>query len=237
MDLTQRQKKILNIIVEEYINSALPVSSQLLEKKFDFGVCPATIRTDMQKLSDKGYVQQPYTSAGRVPTDKGYRFFVDELLSQNSHNYDSSFLEEIKTMEENIQDSIRFAQNLMKKISEATSSLTISYFSEGEVFFKEGWGEIIREPEFEDSKFFSKFVDMVENLEENINDLKNETNPQSYIGKESPFPKARDFSVIVSRCLFPKNEKGVIAILGPKRMDYDRNISLLNSLTRLMENL
>ncbi len=80
MTITERQEKILNKVLQEYIKSAQPVSSQLLEKKYDFGISPATIRIEMQKLTDKGFLYQPHTSAGRVPTDKGYRLFVDKLF-------------------------------------------------------------------------------------------------------------------------------------------------------------
>ena len=79
MKITDRQKGILNTLVEEYISSAEPVSSKELQKKHDFGVSPATIRNEMQRLMDAGFISQPHTSAGRVPTDKGYRFYVDNL--------------------------------------------------------------------------------------------------------------------------------------------------------------
>ena len=92
MEPVKRQKEILNSVIEEYINSAQPVSSQLLEKKYDFGICPATIRIEMQKLTDKGFLCQPHTSAGRVPTDKGYRFFVDNLLEKEFENFEKEDL-------------------------------------------------------------------------------------------------------------------------------------------------
>src|SRR3990167_8071237 len=80
MRISERQNLILNKAIEEYILSAQPVSSSLLEKKYDFGISPAMIRIEMQKLTEGGFLLQPHTSAGRVPTDKGYRLFVDELL-------------------------------------------------------------------------------------------------------------------------------------------------------------
>ena len=77
MNLTLRQADILDSVISEYIRLAEPISSQHLEKRYDFGVSPATIRNELQALSEKGYLAQPHTSAGRMPTDKGYRFFVD----------------------------------------------------------------------------------------------------------------------------------------------------------------
>jgi len=84
MELSARQKNILDIVVRDYIELARPVSSQYLENRYDFGICPATIRNEMQKLTDLGYLSQPHTSAGRVPTDKGYRLFVDSLMEKPS---------------------------------------------------------------------------------------------------------------------------------------------------------
>ncbi|MBA4320031.1 MAG: heat-inducible transcriptional repressor HrcA, partial [Flavobacterium sp.] len=78
--LTERQTEILNRLIQEYIYSAKPVSSQLLEKKHNFGICPAMLRIEMQKLTEQEFLFQPHTSAGRTPTDKGYRFFVDKLF-------------------------------------------------------------------------------------------------------------------------------------------------------------
>src|SRR3989338_426955 len=77
--LKDRQKSILNAVIEDYIETAKPVASADLVKKFRFGVSPATVRNEMLTLGDLGYLEQPHTSAGRVPTDKGYRFFVDNL--------------------------------------------------------------------------------------------------------------------------------------------------------------
>jgi len=85
MTITARQKAILKAVVKEYVRSAKPVASQQLEDKYDFGIKPASIRIEMQKLTDEGFLNQPHTSAGRTPTDKGYRLFVNELL--NSHHY------------------------------------------------------------------------------------------------------------------------------------------------------
>ncbi|MDD4662220.1 MAG: heat-inducible transcription repressor HrcA, partial [Candidatus Pacebacteria bacterium] len=77
--ITDRQKKILNVIIEEYINSAEPVSSQILAHKFGFDLCSATMRIEMKNLTDLGFLEKPYISSGRIPTDKAYRIFVDSF--------------------------------------------------------------------------------------------------------------------------------------------------------------
>ena len=77
--LKERQKSILNAAIREYIHTARPVASRDLVRKFQLGVSPATVRNEMLSLNELGYLEQPHTSAGRIPTDQGYRFFVDNL--------------------------------------------------------------------------------------------------------------------------------------------------------------
>lgn len=234
MGITDRQTGILNSIITEYIDLAHPVSSQLLEKKYDFGIRPASIRIEMQKLTDKGYLQQPHISSGRVPTDKGYRLFVDNIVEKESkeNDFEKDFFTKLET-----EDNIKFIQSVTKQLADLSSNFALSYLPEEKIFWKEGWESVLREPEFREEKFVFNFTQFLEKLEEDIDGLKVDSGIKIYIGKESPFPRIRDFSIICSRCHFPNNEEGIISILGPKRMAYDRNISLINSLTKLLESL
>lgn len=236
MQITERQEKILNKVIQEYINSVQPISSQLLERKGSFRISPATLRIEMQKLTDKGYLQQPHTSAGRIPTDKGYRFFVDNLLQDDaSDSKIDSFFEEINEIEKEIKNSLQFARILTKRVAELTSNLAISYLPDEDIILKEGWGEVFKEPEFEDPKYLLHFVEMVDNYEKDIEEsFKNYPDFNIYIGKENPISKTRDFTLIFLRCHFP-NEEGIVTILGPKRMPYQKNINLINSLVKSLE--
>ena len=238
MRITERQEKILDRVIQEHINLAQPVSSQLLERKFDFGISPASIRIEMQKLTNKGYLDQPHTSAGRIPTDKGYRFFVDNLLKEHFTDVETDpFFEEIEQIEKEIKNSLQFVRILTKRMAELTSNLTMVYLPDEEIILKEGWGRIFKEPEFEDSNYLLHFVAMVEDCEKNIKEfLRDSSDFQIYIGKENPLPKVKDFTLIFSRCSFPKR-KGILTILGPKRMAYKKNISLINSLVKSLEKL
>ena len=228
--ITERQGEILNRTVREYIELAQPVSSQLLEKKYDFSICPATIRIEMQKLTDKGFLLQPHTSAGRVPTDKGYRFFVDELLKKELEGFE---LEDWFT--EEIDDTIKFIQLLTKNLALASQSLVLSYFEKEKICWKEGWEEILKTPEFREENYIINFTGFLESFEKNIEDLKLNSGIKIYIGRENPFKKTKDFSIISSKCCLPGDGQTIISLLGPKRMDYDRNIGLINSLTKLLE--
>ena len=240
MKITERQTEILNRLIQEYIDSARPVSSQLLEKKYDFSICPAMIRIEMQKLTDQGFICQPHTSAGRVPTDKGYRFFVDNLLARRSLG-EGGLKKEISELEDIFQkagkDIFKVASRLTKFLAEQSSNFTILNLLERDFFWKEGWEEILQEPEFEEKDSISHFTELLESFEENIENLKINSEIKVYIGKENPFSKNKDFSIIISKCHLPKKEEGILSILGPKRMAYDRNIGLINSLMKSLEKL
>ena len=82
--LDERKQRILKAIVDEHIETAAPVGSELLVQHYDFGVRPATIRNEMSEMAEMGYLKQPHTSAGRVPSDRGYRFYVDRLMERPS---------------------------------------------------------------------------------------------------------------------------------------------------------
>lgn len=230
MKLTDRQSEILDVIIREYIKSAQPVSSQLLEKKRDFGISPATIRIEMQKLADDGFIFQPHTSAGRVPADKGYRFFVDSLMQGKKRDFfEDSWLEK------EINDTFRLFQNLTKKMALESHALVLSYLKEEDVFWKEGWEQVLKEPEFKEQDFILDFTSFLENIEKNIGDMNINSDVEIYIGRENPFSKEKEFSFIVSKCILPDRGEGVISIIGPKRMAYDRNIKIINSLMNFFE--
>ena len=234
MKISERQKQILNRIVGDYIDFAQPISSEFLEKKHKFSVSPATIRIEMQRLTDGGFIFQPHTSAGRVPTDKGYRFFVDNLLKSEISEFEDVFeIEDI--FQKAGKDIFKLASRLTKFLAEESSSLTILNLLERDFFWKEGWEEILREPEFEEKDLISHFTKLLESFEENIENLKINSGIKIYIGKENPFSKTKDFSIISSRCHLPEGEEGIISLLGPKRMAYDRNISLINSFKKILE--
>ncbi len=232
MEISERQKNILEKLIEEYVKTAKPVPSATLAKKYKLGVKPAMLRIEMEKLEKSGYLSQPFVSAGRVPTDKAYRFFVDNLLKKKKEGRGrQKQAKRIPGMTAAKNDYPKTAQELAKAISELTSSLVLSYLPEEHLFFKEGWSQIIREPEFEDSRVFESFAKMIENWEKTIlpeMDFSQEL--KIFIGEENPGQKGEGFSTIAGRLLLPNKEKGIMAIFGPKRMAYDQNISIFDSI-------
>ncbi len=204
----------MNSVVQEYIGRAEPVSSQMLEKKYRFGLSPATIRNEMQKLTSQGFLFQPHTSAGRIPTDKGYRLFVDKLLENELEEFASSW-------EKEIEDSLSFVREATRFLSEESSNLAVGYLSADKIFWKEGWGGIFCEPEFSQRGYAVSFAKMLDDFERNIERVNLPSQISVYIGRENPFSRVKDFSLITLGF-----SEGLFALLGPKRMSYDKNIEL-----------
>lgn len=227
----------MDSIIREYILTAKPVSSQTLEEKRDFGICPASIRIEMQKLTDSGFLAQPHTSAGRVPTDMGYRFFVDNLLEPNSGLARGIDFEADFDIHAEFEDFFRGMQELSKSIAAASDSLVLGYLSNEDVFFKVGWEQVLRQPEFSQKGLIDNFLDYLRYLEANIEEIKPDSDFELFIGRENPCPSASNFATL-SVLIEPSNDKEVLlSIVGPKRMAYDRNIALTNEIIKIFENL
>jgi len=120
--LDERSKQVLYAIVQSYINNPEPVGSRFVTKAYSFGLSPATIRNIMADLADLGFLNQPHTSAGRIPTDKGYRFYVDSIADPNSSRKQDAVLEDVVRQFANKLGKMRTDINTM--FSEVTSTLS-----------------------------------------------------------------------------------------------------------------
>lgn len=214
--LTERQAEILTSIVDEYIQSAFPVSSGAIFDTGKFDVSCPTIRNEMSYLTEEGYLRQPHTSAGRVPTEQGYRFFVDMLLerrqAENQQRQKVCMKKEINS----------FA----REVAANSNDLVLFLDQNGELRY-EGLKKVLSKPEFEDKEAVISLIDELDNLEVSFNktiaELENEM--EVFVGSENPFFKNVEYSLMVSRL-----SDGFIGIVGPMRMHYERNMRLLDQL-------
>jgi len=238
MELTARQEKILNVLTQEYINTAEPISSKLLKKKCALDICEATIRNELQELTENDFILQPHVSAGRVPTNKAYRYFVDKLFSVHDKLFSERFFKEFDEIFKQTEDRFKTMENLTKSVAQSSSNLTFVYLPEKDFLWKEGWQEVLKNPEFKETSFLYDFIETVDDFEKNIKDFVNDMDDYGkvkvYIGKEESSLKSKDLSLITLKTKLPA-ENGFLAILGPKRMDYNRNISLISSLVQELE--
>lgn len=236
-ELTERQKNILEIVIREYIESALPISSKYIEEEYEMGVSPATIRGELYTLIERGYLYQPHTSSGRVPTDKGYRFFVDLLNEKEIKRLENKVIRDVRKMQQEVEGEVGFMREFTRFLAHTSSNLTLSYFPRENILLKEGWREALRDPEFDDAQRVRDFMGMINDFEENIDLFFSNNRPECvriYIGNEAPFSKKHDFSILVASCKILK-KKGMVAIMGPKRMAYDKNIQLMGSIIKMLE--
>lgn len=222
MNITERQKTILESLVEGYIRSAHPISSQWLEEEAGFDFSPATIRNELLALTERGYLEQPHVSAGRVPTDRGYRFLVDEIM------------EDLKEREFAEEVADHFA--LLEQLTGSSSALVLGYVPGSRRIFQEGWERLLREPEFGERNSLWNLTKFVEDMAKRMASFLPAKAMEVYIGKENPFSKVKDFTVIVRRYGIDSGEDGLVAMVGPRRMEYEKNIELIISYGRRKEN-
>ncbi|MCR4323016.1 MAG: hypothetical protein NUV61_02925 [Candidatus Azambacteria bacterium] len=229
--ISDRQKSILFAVIEEYVKTAQPISSQMVCELFDFDVSPATMRAEIARLEEDGYLQQPHTSAGRVPTDKGYRLFVDALLvhKERENKKARAAMRHVADLD---QEAYAAFADLARAIATLAGSTVFSGALRSSAFFKAGVHDTLSQPELEDFSLRKRFGDVVDSIEEDLpafTDALAREGPVVFIGKENPLSKARDFSMLVSRCRISGGD-GVVVILGPKRMNYRKSIDALDAL-------
>ncbi len=146
MRISERQKTILDMIIREYVESARPVSSQYLGERYDFGICPASIRIEMQKLTDDGFLTQPHTSAGRIPTDKGYRLFVDQLAEGDGLTKISLVLAPDWSKMRIFDDFFGAMRDLAQSAAAVSEALVLGLHERRGRFFQRGLEEVLRQP-------------------------------------------------------------------------------------------
>jgi len=114
--ISERQEKLLNFLIREYISTAEPVSSLGLKKIMDLDVCGATIRNDLQELAKEGYITQPHTSAGRVPTQKAYRHFAQKMESARQREMDEFIVRQIRYAHQEMENQMKMMEELMQTL-------------------------------------------------------------------------------------------------------------------------
>ena len=222
--MTDRQQQILRSIVEQYAEVASPVGSSLLAKLF--GVSSATIRAEMAELERLGYISQPHTSAGRVPTDKGYRFYVNSLAEE--HDILAQPRAE-RALAARVQDAgmpERTIRNAVDTLVELTHNLGLATI--GNQLYMSGLGNLFGQPEFMQTGpgalgGMSK-VQQVAQLLDNLEPWLREAAPNEplnvYIGRENPIGRTAGCTLIISRFHSPYSDRSYIGVLGPTRQNY-----------------
>lgn len=236
-NLTERQKKILASVIEEYAETAAPVGSVVLAKLHD--VSPATIRAEMAYLENAGLLSQPHTSAGRIPTDAGYRYYVNSLVEKFESAPDeapkvpprASRALAIRISSQSQADSaIRGAVNYLVELTGDLGLATI-----GSQLYVAGIARLFSQPEFVKPDRVQSIANLLDNLEPWLQEAQPGDAMNIFIGHENPIGKSSDASLIISKFRSPFSDSSYIGVLGPTRQDYRKVMSLVRHAGRLLE--
>lgn len=216
---------LLSQIIKAYIKTALPVGSKFLVNNGNFNVSAATIRNEMGELEKEGYIMQPHTSAGRVPTAKGYEYFLSTVKEGRLAAGDAAILKKvIKQRQSETLDVL--IKELAKKIADLSNNTVVIGFSSNDVYYT-GLANLFSQPEFRDPGTvyqMSLIIDHLDRVMAEIFDQINRDRVVISIGQNNPF--GRQCSSLIS--VWGQKKKGIFGIIGPMRMDYEKNLGLLN---------
>ncbi len=234
--MNERQEKILAAVVEEYTQTAVPVGSQILAGKYGFQVSSATIRNDMMTLEEEGYLYQPHISAGRIPTDNGYRYFVEEVMKDKVLSKEEQQIMQKEFLKLKAQNK-RLTRTTAKLLSHVSGNFAISSLQENDEFAEFGMRELMEAPEFQEMDEMCRVVEMLDYIDEKFDQLTKgikEGETRIFIGKENPIHPTANCSMIVSPYRLKNGEKGILALIGPKRMKYAQNKSMIDYVKKLL---
>jgi len=233
-----RKKEVLKAIIQHFINTGEPVGSNTIIVSYKFSVSPATIRNDMAALEEEKFIFQPHTSAGRVPTDKGYRTYVNELADVDAER--TLALQTLKKLQQEF-DLERAKEKIYEGVSllsRATQNVSFATLPDNTRTFYLGLSNVLRQPEFfNDTVRASQVIEVLEKHDHFITLLKKlnvDDTIQSFIGKENILPQIQSCSLMVTKYRL-KNYEGYIGLLGPTRMNYPFNQVIMEEVKKVLE--
>lgn len=221
--LTSRQNQIFKQIVENYVFDAQPIGSKLLTDSLD--VSSATIRNEMAALEEKDLIYQPYTSAGRVPTVAGYKYYFENFVEKEKMLPKREQQIVASTWQKSTADYNQSLKNLAKVLADISKHAVLVGFSE-RYFYYTGLANLFNQPEFTAVNLVRSMGYLVDHLDEVVSEIFPQVEGLSVkIGDDNPF--SNECSVLLAK-FSDSNGDGLLGILGPLRMDYQQNYSLLN---------
>ncbi len=245
--ITDRQKDILWAVIEEHTKLAEPISSKALVGKRGFEIGAPMIRKEMNQLENEGYLASPHTSAGRVPTDKAYRLYIQGNMSDRSdkiHKTDKVIgltPKETEKVSASLKKDWPDEPALLKEISHLTSEiskeLSVAGAIGGENTYTFGFSNLIDEPEFSSFNNINQLMRLMDNIDSCFDALWNKflhEDLQVFIGSENPIKEINEFTLITGKYQLPEGDHGFVSIIGPKRMNYRRNMALVEYISQIL---
>lgn len=225
--MTPRSELILKLVVEDYIKSAEPVGSKYLIDTYGLPVSSATVRNEMALLEREGFLRAPHTSAGRVPTEAAYQYYLKHLQQKKFVIKGAPLKEAVDAQLENT------LRGLAKRLVELSGE-TALVAKDPKWSYYTGVSNLFHKPEFRDLELVRSLGEMVDSFDELVEQLYGEVPDEPYvlIGKRSPFAEGVSAVMVTYRA---GKEKGLLGIVGPMRMDYARNMALVGRAREVIE--
>lgn len=231
MEISERQRQILCEIIEEYAETAAPVGSVTMSKLFH--VSPATVRAEMSRLEAMGLIAQPHTSAGRVPTDAGYRYYVNNLENKpevvDTDRGVHALVRQVSSQSQ-ADAAIRRAVDILVELTGNLGLATI-----GGQLYLSGISRLFTQPEFVDTRRVQAVAKLLDNLEPWLREAAPGEALNIFIGQENPIGKNSEVSLIISRFKSPFSDGSYIGVLGPTRQNYSRVMALVKYAGNMLE--
>jgi len=237
-DLTARQVEILKSLIEEYIETAEAVGSETLEKKHNLSASPATIRNEMVRLTDLGYLKKAHVSAGRIPTPIGMRFYVKQLMKEK----ELSTAEEVSLKEKvwDLREKEReFLKELTRTLADRTKALAVTTTNEGDIFCA-GYANILDMPEFFDIDLTKNLLSVIDEAHFFQNLFAGQTNDEDIhilLGEELGPRLIGPYGFVFTRYHTPLNLTGEVGVLGPSRLNYTNVVPMVRYFGDLIEEI
>lgn len=234
--MNSRQREVLAAVVELYTETAQPVGSEALLERRHFSVSAATLRNDMLALEEAGLLYQPHTSAGRIPTDEGYRFFVEKMMGDKplSKRDQAKLQEEFLKLQAKHTRTVRTTAKLLSALS---GNLAVSGVIGKDEVYDFGMKSLLENPEFQEMDELCRLVETLDTLDEKVDALMagvKDDETKIFIGEENPVTGIEHCAMVVTPYRNREGERGILAIIGPKRMKYAKNKSLIEYMKKLL---
>jgi transcriptional regulator of heat shock response len=227
--ISSRKEKLLQLIIENYLSTAEPVGSKFLAESTDLQVSGATVRNEMRELEEHGFLTHPHTSAGRIPTEAGYKYYIENIMKPISPN--KKIKESIDSViKENIEKDKKL-KNIAKHISEHINNAVIVAFNQDNIYYT-GISNLFSHSEFRNYAHTVSMSSVFDQCEEKIDDLYNLVESEKHkvlLGTENPLGSS--CGAVLSKI----NDKELFILLGPTRMDYGRSAGVLNYIQKIFK--
>ena len=233
--MNTRQSKLLAAIIDQFISTGIPVGSRAIIELGSFDVSGATIRNEMQSLSEQGFIEQQHISAGRIPTAMGYRVYVKEFMEPTREEtivrkkFDSLKKQYLQRKDqERVYEAVALLSHMIPDVCFATIP------HRDRVFYM-GLANVLKAPEFqEDSSLASSVAEVLEEKLSNLlEQVELDDEVRYYIGEDHILPQLQSCSMLVTKYKI-RDAEGAIGILGPMRMDYAYNTVALEMAADLL---